>query len=45
MNGAREATAYYVAGDLEHAANAEHLALAAPEVELPKPDGSQGGKK
>ncbi|WP_254709057.1 DUF6507 family protein [Streptomyces lunaelactis] len=45
VNGAREATAYYVAGDLDIAATVAHNALAAPEVKLPKPDGSQGGKK
>ncbi|MET9362860.1 DUF6507 family protein [Streptomyces sp. NPDC006632] len=45
VNGARQATAYYVAGDLGLAANAEHSALAAPEVKLPTSGGPQGGKK
>ena len=40
VNGAREATAYYVAGDLEMAATVEHKALAAPKIDLP----GQGGK-
>ncbi|MFF4184794.1 DUF6507 family protein [Streptomyces sp. NPDC001691] len=45
VNGAREATAYYVVGDLEQAANAEHTALTAPDVMLPKPGGPQNGTK
>ncbi|MHB9854792.1 DUF6507 family protein [Streptomyces krungchingensis] len=40
VNGAREATAYYMVGDLEMAARAEHKALGAPKVDLP----GQGGK-
>ncbi|MFE9093649.1 DUF6507 family protein [Streptomyces sp. NPDC007264] len=39
VNGAREATACYVAGDLEMAARAEHKALATPKIDLP----GQGG--
>ncbi|MFD7169721.1 DUF6507 family protein [Streptomyces violascens] len=45
VNGARQATAYYVVGNLEMAANAEHTALSAPEVKLPTPGGPQDGKK
>ncbi|WP_434594006.1 DUF6507 family protein [Streptomyces sp. A5-4] len=45
VNGAREATAYYVVGDLDIAATVAHNALSAPEVKLPEPDGPQGGSK
>ncbi|MER5564327.1 MULTISPECIES: DUF6507 family protein [unclassified Streptomyces] len=45
VNGARQATAYYVVGDLEMAANSEHTALSAPKIELPKPGNPQDGKK
>ena len=41
VNGAREATGYYVAGATEMAATAQRNALAAPKVELP---GKGGGK-
>ncbi|MGP3927871.1 DUF6507 family protein [Streptomyces sp. 8N616] len=41
-NGAREATAYYVAGNLDMAADTQHKALAAPKIDLPG-DGKQGG--
>jgi hypothetical protein len=41
VNGAREATAYYVVGDLEMASTVEHKALAAPEVKLPKHGGAK----
>ncbi|MCZ9340900.1 DUF6507 family protein [Streptomyces sp. TRM76130] len=39
VNGAREATAYYVVGDQEMAARTQRQALAAPEIELPTRDG------
>jgi hypothetical protein len=50
VNGAREATAYYMVGDLEMAADTQHKALAAPKVELPGQggdggDGKENGKK
>ncbi|MFJ2814558.1 MULTISPECIES: DUF6507 family protein [unclassified Streptomyces] len=48
VNGAREATAYYITGNLEMAATTQHKALAAPKVDLPGQGGSQGegdGKK
>ncbi len=45
VNGAREATAYYVVGDLDMASTAGHKALSAPKVELPKPHGQPGGEK
>ncbi|MFF2652560.1 DUF6507 family protein [Streptomyces sp. NPDC058045] len=35
VNGAREATAYYVLGDLEMAAETQHKALAAPKIDMP----------
>ncbi|MEU6553166.1 DUF6507 family protein [Streptomyces sp. NPDC046915] len=41
VNGAREATAYYVVGDTEMAARTQHKALAAPKIDLP----GKGGKK
>ncbi|MFF3767823.1 DUF6507 family protein [Streptomyces sp. NPDC001922] len=34
-NGAREATAYYVVGNLEMASDTQHKALAAPKIDLP----------
>ncbi|MEV1051793.1 DUF6507 family protein [Streptomyces sp. NPDC049887] len=43
VNGAREATAYYVLGDLDMAATSQHKALAAPKVDLPGTGGKQGG--
>ncbi|MEV5985495.1 DUF6507 family protein [Streptomyces sp. NPDC052051] len=43
VNGAREATAYYMAGDLDMAATAQHKALAAPKIDLPG-GGKEGGK-
>jgi hypothetical protein len=47
VNGAREATAYYLAGDLEMAGQAEHKALGAPRIDLPGQDGKgkDGGDK
>ncbi|QIY73206.1 DUF6507 family protein [Streptomyces sp. RLB1-33] len=47
VNGARKATAYYVAGDLEMAAQAEHKALGAPKIDLPGRGGTgkDGGAK
>ncbi len=42
VNGAREATAYYMVGDLEMAADTQHKALAAPKVELPGQGGGKG---
>jgi hypothetical protein len=47
VNGAREATAYYMAGDLEMAAQAEHKALGAPKIDLPGRGGTgkDGGAK
>lgn len=44
VNGAREATACYILGNLEMAANAQHSALAAPQVDLPG-EGQGDGKK
>jgi len=41
-NGAREATALYVAGHHDMAANAQHSALAAPKIDMPG-DGKRGG--
>ncbi|MFF4535693.1 DUF6507 family protein [Streptomyces aureus] len=43
VNGAREATAYYLAGDLEMAGRSEHRALGAPKIDLPGQSGGQGG--
>ncbi|MFG3363503.1 DUF6507 family protein [Streptomyces sp. NPDC048156] len=50
VNGARQATGYYILGHLEMAANAQHKALSAPKVDLPgqggdKGHGKEGGKK
>ncbi|MEU6260384.1 DUF6507 family protein [Streptomyces sp. NPDC047043] len=42
VNGAREATAYYVVGDLEMATKTQHKALAAPKVELPGQGSGKG---
>src|SRR6478752_1490983 len=42
VNGAREATAYYLAGDLEMAGRSEHRALGAPKIDLPGQSGGQG---
>ncbi|MET8555619.1 DUF6507 family protein [Streptomyces sp. NPDC004959] len=44
VNGAHEATGYYILGDEEMAAQAQHRALAAPEVDLPG-RGDGGGHK
>ncbi|MEW2495334.1 DUF6507 family protein [Streptomyces nodosus] len=35
VNGAREATAYYVIGDLDMAATTQHRALATPKIDMP----------
>ncbi|MXM68486.1 hypothetical protein GR925_35025 [Streptomyces sp. HUCO-GS316] len=48
VNGAREATAYYVIGDIHMAASAQDQSLAAPVVDLPGQGGGQNqedGKK
>ncbi|MFD1662937.1 DUF6507 family protein [Streptomyces caeni] len=45
VNGAREATACYVAGDLHMAATAEHKALATPKIDLPGQCGNTGSGK
>ncbi|MDT0613898.1 DUF6507 family protein [Streptomyces lancefieldiae] len=44
VNGAREATAYYVIGDEETAARAQRNALAAPRIDMPG-DGKGDAKK
>ena len=41
-NGAREATALYVAGHHRMAADAQHAALSAPKIDMPG-DGKRGG--
>ncbi|MFG2792247.1 DUF6507 family protein [Streptomyces sp. NPDC048419] len=45
VNGAREATAYYVVGDLDMAATTQHKALAAPKIDLPGQGGGSGQGK
>ncbi|MFG2379965.1 DUF6507 family protein [Streptomyces avermitilis] len=45
VNGAREATGYYLAGDLQMAADAQHKALSAPKVDLPGQNAGKGGHK
>ncbi|MFD7505348.1 DUF6507 family protein [Streptomyces sp. NPDC059850] len=45
VNGAREATALYVAGHHCMAADAQHKALAAPKIDLPGDDKRGGGHK
>jgi hypothetical protein len=42
VNGAREATAYYVIGDLDMAAKTQHKALAAPKIDMPGQGGGAG---
>ncbi|MEU4897613.1 DUF6507 family protein [Streptomyces sp. NPDC044780] len=44
-NGAREATAYYVAGNHRMAADAQHKALAAPKIDVPGDDKRGGGHR
>jgi hypothetical protein len=44
VNGAREATAYYAAGDEEMAARAQDKALTAPKIDLPGQSKGDVGK-
>ena len=44
VNGAREATAYYLAGDEEMAARAQGKALTAPKIDLPGQGKGDAGK-
>ncbi|MEV3856983.1 DUF6507 family protein [Streptomyces sp. NPDC050095] len=50
VNGAREATGYYILGHIEMAAHAQHNALSAPKIDLPGQGkgaghGQEGGTK
>ena len=45
VNGAREATGYYVIGDLDMAARTQHKALAAPKIDMPGHGGGPGQDK
>lgn len=44
LNGAAEATGFYLQGDLEMAAQAQRAALQEPKIDLPGAGGGQGAK-
>ncbi|MEU6664043.1 DUF6507 family protein [Streptomyces sp. NPDC046821] len=44
VNGAREATGYYILGQIEMASNAQHNAQSAPKIDMPG-QGKGGGSK
>ncbi|POX52596.1 DUF6507 family protein [Streptomyces sp. Ru72] len=45
VNGAREATAYYVLGDLDMATRTQHQTLAVPKIDMPGRGGGTGQDK